>query len=70
MAEFNIAQGDKLQYSLSDTFETIDDILSSAEITNEMLKRVYVHVPRTIDGKAHSRLIFATIWSVYYQCHC
>lgn len=40
MIQYGITQGGKLKYSLTDTFESIDDILNSAEITNEMLKRV------------------------------
>lgn len=51
MAEFNITQGDRLQYSLCDTFESIDDILSSADITNEMLKRVIDRIEVRENGK-------------------
>ena len=50
MVRYNISQGDSLEYALSDTFKSIDDILKSAEITNETLKRVIDRIEVGNDG--------------------
>ncbi len=50
MVESGISQTDKLEYELTDTFKTIGDILKSAEITNEMLKRVIDRIEVADDG--------------------
>lgn len=51
MVRYNISQGDKLESSLIGTFNSIDDILNSAEITNEMLKRVIDRIEVDETGK-------------------
>ena len=50
MIKYNITQGDKLSDTLKNTFETIYDITNSAEITNEMLKRVIDRIEVKPDG--------------------
>ena len=51
MAEFGIIQADKLEYGLTDTFKNISGILRSAEITNEMLKRVIDRIEVAENGR-------------------
>ena len=50
MIKFGITRADKLEYGLTDTFKSIGDILSTAEITNEMLKRVIDRIEVAEDG--------------------
>ena len=70
MVRFGITQADKLEYGLTDTFKSIGDILSTAEITNEMLKRVIDRIEVAGDGHIdiYLRLIADIGLDEKYQC--
>lgn len=51
IVRFGIDQGDKLERSLSDAFKTIDGILNTAEITNELLKRIIERIEVSDNGQ-------------------
>ena len=71
IVKFGITQADKLKYGLTDTFKTIDDILKSAEITNEMLKRVIDRIEVAEDGhiNIYLRLLADIGLDEKYQCN-
>lgn len=70
MIKFGITQADKLEYGLTDTFKSIGDILSTAEITNEMLKRVIDRIEVAEDGHIdiYLRLLADIGLDEKYQC--
>lgn len=70
MVRFGITQADKLEYGLTDTFKSIGDILSTAEITNEMLKRVIDRIEVAEDGHIdiYLRLLADIGLDEKYQC--
>ena len=53
IVELGISQEGKLEHELTSTFKNIGDILKSAEITNEMLKRVIDRIEVAEDGHIH-----------------
>ena len=71
MVEFGITQADRLEYGLTDTFKSIGDILSTAEITNEMLKRVIDRIEVSEDGHIdiYLRLLADIGLDEKYQCN-
>ncbi len=70
MVRFGITQADKLEYGLTDTVKSIGDILSTAEITNEMLKRVIDRIEVSEDGHIdiYLRLLADIGLDEKYQC--
>ncbi len=70
MVTFGITQADRLEYGLTDTFKTIGDILKTAEITNEMLKRVIDRIEVAEDGhiNIYLRLLADIGLDEKYQC--
>ena len=70
MVRFGITQADKLEYGLTDTFKSIGDILSTAEITNEILKRVIDRIEVAEDGHIdiYLRLLADIGLDEKYQC--
>ncbi len=70
MVKFGIAQADKLEYGLTNTFKSIGDILSTAEITNEMLKRVIERIEVAKNGhiNIYLRLLADIGLDEKYQC--
>ena len=71
MVTFGITQADRLEYGLTDIFKTIGDILKSAEITNEMLKRVIDRIVVAEDGHIdiYLRLLADIGLDEKYQCN-
>ena len=63
-------QSGNLERFISKVHKYLDLQELTPEILNDMVKRVYVHAPQTIDGKRTRRLKSAMIWWGFCRKHC